>query len=326
MKKTSDEPYKLETNLEYTLQEIANYYKIDIKTLHEFHNKHCKFSELLPLHLPQFVDIIYLPKEVYENKQKLLINSSKLELTKAKSSKTYGVIINFSPKNLEIHYETSIIRESSTVEINKKETFFNNRKADKILEQVYEKAGNTLYPLKLSLYPNGKIDSVLNTDEIQNRWKNHVKPDLEKYYTGKRTEEIISKCDSIFQNINSKNHFFQNNIFYNLFFLPIYQTYPDYTNNSKIHIYFSEIKNYISYGIIFQLSKEYTSDDKIVLHLHGSEEETFLNENRKKGEIDLEYKLDKNTSEIIWVIGYFSVYYNEKEIKIEYKMYELKKL
>lgn len=317
------EAYKLNVGLKYTLQEIADEYRIDIKTLQSFHNKYCKFTELLPLTLPQFIDVIYLPKEVYENKQNLLIKSSKLELPTTIASKDFGVIINFSPKNLEIHYKVNIKKETSYIEIKKNQSYINNKQINKVVEQMFEKIGETLFPLKLSLKINGEIDKIINVLEIQERWNNKTKPDIAQYYVEKGANKIISLCNSTFQNLNSRIHFLQNNIFYSLFFLPIYQTYPNYFKEGQINIYFSELRNFITYTICFNLEKEYSLDGKIILNVHGEEEKSPFNENKEKGKVQLIYKLNKN-HEITSITGFFTAYNGVKQLKIEIQVYELK--
>lgn len=70
----------------------------------------------------------------------------------------------------------------------------------------------------------------------------------------------------------------------------------------------------ITYNIEYILDKEYVND-KIILTITGKEEDTIYNQHQRKGQINIVYKLYKNTHEIYSVAGVISAFEKIKNIR-----------
>jgi len=304
------------------LKEFSGEYEMTPGEMIGFHNKHCSFQELLTLSLPKYVEYIYIPSDKFEIRDKKLLKSATLDLPAVSSEKIYGVVIKFLPKDLQIHYRIKIKRTPFYLELTKGKTYINNQEVDKIIEQLFEKAEQVLYPSQISVKKNGGLDKIINHEQIANRWKTDCLPKLKDYYQSETTDQILKQLDQAYANLNLKKGMFARNIFYKLFFLPIYKGYPEFLRKSFLQIYFSGLSQEIGYDTEFVLNREYTRGNKIALKITGTEEENLFNKNRSKGEANLLYKLNKETGEIFSITGYFSTFEKNTEYKIDFQLYE----
>jgi len=306
----------------FNLEEFSEEYKMTPEEFLNFHNKNCNFQELLTLSLPKYVEYVYIPSDKFEIRDQKLLKSATLDLSAVSSEKIYGVVIRFLPKDLQIHYRIKIKRTSFHLELTKEKTYVNNQEIDKIIEQLFEKAEQVLYPLQVSVKKNGGLDNIINHEEIAKRWKTDCLPKLKDYYQSETTDQILTEMDLAYANLNLKKEMFERNIFYKLFFLPIYGSYPQFFKKDFLQVYFSGLSQDIGYETEFVLNKEYTRGNKIALKITGTEEENLFNKNRTKGEANLLYKLNKETGEIFSITGYLSTFEKNTEYKIDFQLYE----
>jgi len=305
------------------LEKVAQRYGMTTEELLRFHNQHCNLHELLTLTLPKYTEFLYIPYDVFENHESKLLKNSTLALPNTDSSKVYGALVNFSPKNIRIHYKIKVERSSDNLEITKEKTYVNNQEIDSVIEQLFEKAEQSLYPLKIVTKPNGSILSIENAEEIKNRWKLKCFPELKEYYVSELADKILSQLDEAFMSLKKEsNLFFKNSIWYTLFFLPVYKGYTDFFYQDSVDIYIAALMQNITYQIVYTLEKEY-ADNKIIITITGQEEDTIYNQHQRKGQINLVYKLHKSTREIYSVAGVVSTFEKDKEHKIEFQLYEL---
>lgn len=176
-----EEPEYIKLKIEgiLNLQKTAEDHNLTSAELIAFHNQHCKLQELLPLSLPKHVDYIYLPPNNFLERDLKLLKSTILQIPEIKSEKTYGVVLNFLPKKLSIHYKIKVNRNGEFLEIIKEKTYVNNLEIDQTIEQLFEKAEQVLYPLQVSINSNGSINKILNSKEINDRWKKETEPGLD---------------------------------------------------------------------------------------------------------------------------------------------------
>lgn len=304
------------------LKEFSGEYEMTPGELIGFHNKHCNFQELLTLSLPKYVEYVYIPSDKFEIRDRKLLKSATLDLPAVPSEKIYGVVIKFLPKDLQIHYRIKIKRTPFHLELNKEKTYINNQEIDKIIEQLFEKAEQVLYPLKVSVKKNGRLDNIINHEQIANRWKTDCLPKLKDYYQSETTDQILTEMDLAYANLNLKKGMLERNIFYKLFFFPIYRSYPHFLEKDFLQVYFSGLSQEIGYETELVLNKEYTRGNKIALKITGTEEENLFNKNSTKGEANLLYKLNKETGEIFSITGYLSTFEKNTEYKIDFQLYE----
>ena len=316
---------KLDVNGLLDLDKLSQEYQISKTELIHFHNEHCAISELLPLDLPKYVPHIYLPKDHFNSKKLNLLVTNILSYPTSKSEKTYGVVVKYIHTDTQLHYEINVKRDHGFVEISKKKNYVNNAEVDNIIEKLYEAAEKTLYPLKVSVTGNGSLLRIENEKEILKRWENETLPQLKEYYVGSTSEEILGKMNLVFKNLNARRDFLLKSSFYKLFFLPVYQSYLGYKKEGNVDFYFAGIQQYISYDLDFLLKKEYTRGAKIALQITGNERDIIFNKKDKKGLVDLLYKFNKDSQELYSVTGFVSTFDNDKELRIEFQLFEIEK-
>lgn len=307
----------------FNLEEFSQKYEMTPTEVVSFHNSHCRLQELLTLTLPKYIEYVYVPSKNYRNRDLQVLKSTILDLPANNTEKTYGVIIKFLPKELQMHYEITVKRTAIAVELVKAKTYVNNQEIDQTIEQLFEKAEQVLYPLQLSLTRNGGLNKILNSEQISNRWKNDCRPKLAEYYHAETADEILSKLDKAFENVDAKRELLNRTLFYKLFFLPVYTSYRDFTKQDFLKIFFSSISSEVYYNLFFKLEKEFTRGNKIALRLDGEEEENIFNTLKKRGKIELLYKFNRETLEVFSITGTMSAFENDIENVIEFQMYEL---
>ena len=98
----------------------------------------------------------------------------------------YGVIhetFENDKQKSQIHYWIKIGNEVggdlpyNQIYVRKYQTFLNEQEPDTNIDQLYQKLDQLLYPLQLSLHNDGTINSIVNKQEISDRW-----------FKGKRSE------------------------------------------------------------------------------------------------------------------------------------------
>lgn len=309
----------------FNLEEFSKEYKMTPQEVIQFHNQHCGLQELLSLNLSKYVQHVYLPFKNYEEEDIKILKCTTLELPIRNEEKEYGVIIKFSPKDLQIHYKIKVKRTMDLLTLTKDKTYVNNQKIEQTIEQLFEKASNTLYPLKILTERNGTLSKIVNADEVAERWKKETFPKLRDYYQSETTDKILQQFDDTFCNLNKKRQFLERNMFYKLFFLPIYQTYAGFKKESLLQIYHADIAKQINYKMQYTLQKKFTRGNKIALKITGVEDNNLFNENREKGKVELLYKLDKETKVLYSIAGFISYFENDKKHNVDFQLYELRR-
>lgn len=323
MSKNKQKYIKVKTEGVFNLNLTAEEFNLTTLELVSFHNQYCTIHELLPLSLPKYVEYIYLPVENFIERDQKLLKSVNVVKPEVISEKTYGVVVNFLPKELSIHYKIKVTRTGKVLELNKYKTYVNNLEIDQTVEQLFEKAEQVLYPLQMSLTGDGGLNKILNGKEIGDRWKKDCLPDLKDYYQSETSDKILHQLDKAFANVDAKKELLVRNTFYKLYFLPIYQNYPTFLKDDLLEIYFSSIGQAVSYKIVYELQKEFTRGKKIGLRIKGIEEESLFNKGQELGEIDLLYKLDKETKEVYSITGLISSFERNERHQIDFQLYEL---
>ena len=315
---------KLKTQGIFDLQNISKEFNLTSAELVAFHNQYCSIHELLPLKLPKYVEYIYLPPENFLARDKKLLKNTKLSAPNIESDKTYGIEINFQPNDLSIHYKINIKRTTQFLEIKKEKTFINNQEIDQTIEQLFEKAEQVLYPLQILQNEQGEISKIINSKETASRWKQDCRPKLAEYYQSETSDKILNQLDSAFKEVDKNKELLVRNLFYKLFFLPVYQNYPQFLKQDNLQIYFSAISKEIDYKVEYTLNKEFTRGNKIALQISGIEQEDIFNKNIKKGELDFLYKFDKGTMEIFSITGFATKSDENEMYKVDFQLFDLK--
>jgi len=320
---SEDSYIKLKINGLLDLEALSKEYQLAKEEIIKFHNQYCEIGEILPLHLPKYVPFLYLPKKNFENRNSEFVKTNDLQYPIGISEKKYGVVIKYLHKNSQIHFEVDVKRNGYWVEINKGKNYINNTEVENIIEKLFEKSEQAIYPLKITVDKKGSFSKIENEEEIQERWEQEYLPNLKEYYVGEVAEEIINNMDQTFRNLKSKQIYFSQSVFYKLFFLPVYQMYSGYSKEDVFSFHFANIQNDIAYDVKYTLDKEYTRGNKIALRISGQEKDNFLIEKSEKGSVDWLYRFQKDSHELFSVTGLVSTFDTGKELKIEVQIFEI---
>lgn len=320
---SEDSFIKLKINGLLDLEALSKEYQISKEEIIKFHNQYCEIGEILPLHLPKYVPFLYLPKRNYENRNSEFVKTSDLQYPVGISQKKYGVVIKYLHSNTQIHFEVDVKRDGHLVEINKGKNYINNAEVDNIIEKLFEKAEQAIYPLKITVDEKGGFSKIENENEIKERWEKEYFPKLKEYYVGETAEEILKKMDLAFRNLKSKQVYFSQSIFYKLFFLPVYQSYFNYSKDGSVGFYFANLQSNIAFNVKYTLEKEYTRGNKIALRISGNEVDNEWKQKAEKGSMDWLYKFQKDTHDLFSITGSVSTFDRGKELKIEVQIFEI---
>lgn len=306
------------------LETLSQEFDIPKKELIAFHNQHCSLHETLPDQLPKYIKYLYIPadkKSLWKNSSLL---HSRVDLPNTPADLTYGILIRELSSGIQMHYLIDIQRgNGNMVSMKKRKMYVNDQELEKMIEKLVESASEALYPLDFSLRKDGSADKILNAKDIQKRWKEECLPKIKQYYVGTVADECIGKLDRFYETIGDDPAELYSNIFYPVFFLPLYTSYPDYQKTESLSFYFSSIDESVSYDAQFSLQDTFTEHDKILIRIKG-EEKNVGEVGRKQGSLNLEYRLDRNTKYISSVEGELSTFYQNEEIRIYIEIYHQK--
>ncbi|REC59310.1 hypothetical protein DRF65_26800 [Chryseobacterium pennae] len=305
------------------LEILSKEFNIPKKELIAFHNQHCSLHEILPDHLPKYIKYLYIPADIQIQRKDKIVNS-RIDLPDTLADLTYGVLIKDALSGIQMHYLVDIQREyENKVSFTKRKMYVDDQELELMMEKLIESASEALYPLDFSLKKDGKIDKILNGKEIRKRWEKEYLPKIKQYYVGSVAEEFIDKLNGFYENIDEAPEDLYTNIFYPIFFLPLYTSYPNYEKEESLSFNFSGIDQFVSYAAHFSMQKTFTEQDQILIHVTGEEEDNG-EVGGKRGSLNVMYRVDKNTKYITSVEAELSTFYRNEEIKIYIEIYQQK--
>ncbi|MEO8238401.1 MAG: hypothetical protein ABI576_09850 [Flavobacterium sp.] len=268
----------------------------------------------------------------------------------SQQKRVYGFCYESFENNVlksQIHYEVETyftgdnFGENCIFEINRKQLYINNQVPDSKIEQIVQKAAQTIYPLRIKIKSNGEIEEILTANTIKKRWLS-AKEELLKYYKGETISKVIHTIETVLlDDVLLKQSICQNWFFY-LYFKPLY---VDYTEKLKCKfIWNSPVfgNQFIEYGAVHTIEEHYDADDKIKIKADGiaiderSIEEImegyafpkkYLSDEVSEpveSKMDVAYKLYKEDRSICSVTGTFETKINENtQRKIQVEIYHL---
>lgn len=316
------ESIKIEIRDLVDIDSISKEYDISKKELISFHNRNCALYELLPEKLPKYISSIYIPAENYNQWKEKQLPVSRIDIPNASGMLRYGVLIIQQPQELNIDYLVDIQRFTvSEVSVSRQKLQVNNHEVDLMAEKIMETAGEALYPVHMSLNKKGKPDRIENAEDIQTRWNEIYRPRIQQYYVGETVDELVTKYDQFYENIENGVGSLQRNVFYPIFFSPLYDSYPDYQKEEHLSFYFPSFGEMVYYDTVFSLQSTFTDKKRIVIKVKGDQYYDEISLDEDKGKIELVYELDKETRNIFSVTGTLSTFYDNQEIKIYIEIY-----
>lgn len=240
----------------------------------------------------------------------------------------YGVIFKYYKEEADftqIHFEVEVTYKGQSQSgnyhfiINRKKVFINQMAPDLIIEQLAEKAGSCLYPMEIITSQEGPFQEIANYEEIKKRWE-AKKIELQNYYTGEISEKIIANLDVAYSSKNKIEMAMNDDLFFTLYFMPIYRKHVNKIAKYKKEIAFVSFKNPIYYAVIQEVDEFLTESKKQFISLKGFLETSISTE----PELLLDYKINNETKSIFSIVGSVNLEKeNSKTQKIEIEMYQL---
>lgn len=324
-----------------TLKELAAYLNLTPEQLKRYHNANCPLQDLIGYEIPDHVTIIYVPPKEQELRDKIF-SSEGAQKIKYKSknlldngfsyNKRYGIIqktfLNNSETN-KIHYEVEVKKQQSLFEINRHAVYINNQEPDLIVEQMADKMGSIIYPLKIKTGETGEIREVTNQQDILDRWLK-LRPDLEEYYVGYVAKNIFDKAQKRLQSRSRFLNDIKKPIFHQLYFLPLWNKLDEEGNHSFEQTLYLDKQSPFHYKIDIKLEKEISPTNKVFINATGSLDsesypdiDTFRKTKEQRGFFDFTYKLNAMDNSIFSIVGEMGVKSFDENKKIIFECYEL---
>lgn len=311
------------------LKELAEFFKLTPEQLKRYHNIYCPIEDLIEQEIPSHVRIVYVPPEGDELVASMMEPVKRDPISyKAKNTlsnirnyqRVYGVIYTISENEVEklkIHYKTSVKKEKDIITITREEVYINNKRPDLVVEQMADKLSGVLYPLVLAINPDGTIKAIVNHKEIQERWR-ELKPKLNEYYQGEEAKGLFQRVNNIVKNKDQMLNILRGDLFFSLFFIPLYQNFDDTQKcNTEIEL---SIEGVIElFDVIFSLSREISPTEKFIVKAEGTQQLIYPpvdDQNRRKcAKLDFLYKLNLVDNSIFLIMGDITTV--NKKVKFE---------
>ena len=302
------------------------------------------FGDTLPKNLKYILLPLSYNKDIPISKIKY--SDKNVSKTNGKTYKKYGVtqqfIINGELRNT-LNYELEITENiedhfwRST--INKNTVYLNNTDSFLIIENLYNRIDNCLYPLEINVNKDGSFKNIINEKEIHQRWKKML-PQLQDYYKGQVSDEIFSKSEKIFSDVQKYGNKLFNSIFFKVWYAPIYRYYPE----EEPLVYEDHFPLFPQHkGVKFKITQssdlEVCENNKFNIHITGScidnriEQElwnapshVFINRKNKNkvfGNINLLYKINEIDKRIFSIVGFIELNGENYQKRIEIKIFEI---
>ena len=271
-----------------------------------------------------------------------------LSFGSSNQKRTYGfcyeifendVLKNQIHYEIEIHFLNDNFGHNSIFEINRKQFYINNKIPNSKIEQIAEKASQTLFPLRVKMKPNGEIEEILTNAASKKRWQT-VKEDILRYYRGETISKVINKIEAVLLNDNLLKQAICQNWFFYLYFKPLYVEYTSKLRFKRIWESPVFANQFIEYGVVHTIKDRYDADDKININANGTaiddrtiqeimegykfpkkylSEEVFETVDSK---MNVDYKLYKEDRSIFSIIGTFETKITEnKQQKNQVEIY-----
>lgn len=242
--------------------------------------------------------------------------------------RNYGVIFKYIKSEddfTQIHFTVDVAYKGQShngkhhFNINRKQVYINETAPDLVIEQLAEKAGSCLYPMEISTSDEGPFEEIINFEEIKKRWDSK-KEELQNYYKGEIAEKIIANLDRVYSSKNKMEMAMNDDLFFTLFFMPIYRKHVERKAEYKKEIVFVPFEMPISYDIIQEVDKFLTVSKKQKISLKGYTAKSEAN----LPELQLDYKINNETKSLFSIIGSVNLA-KEKGLsqKIEIEIYQL---
>lgn len=300
-----------------TLEELAKYFDLSVAQLKWYHNLHCSSEDKIDQEIAKHTQIILVPP-IDRDVREIIFRSfseHKNSLDSPTSfTKDYGVVqtvfVN-GEEQVKMHYEIKVTQQKSQVVITRKSVYINDQKPDTIVEQLADEIGRILYPLEMTLDETGTLTSILNQQQILDKWLK-LKPKLQRYYQGDEAERLL---DNVQNRIRSKSRLLQDiqsELFFQMYFLPL-----EKQDKTLERIFdFGELGRFSMNIVLFQDEKP-SDTGKIIVRAKGE----LLNNDLSQftGSLDFIYKINPKNHHVFSIFGEVKIHTlkQQKTIRME---------
>lgn len=281
-----------------TLQSITQLFGVEVDVWTRYHNNMCRLDNVIREMLPKHLTEIYLlpelwekefelntievsePSEYNENKSIILHNRNVLFFAPQNINNKYGVVINFG-KN-QVHYKIGckylgkISDEVFQILLDREQVYINNQEPDLKLYELADKMAKAVYPLVLDMNRERNVTVINNYMDIVFRCEEAQKK-LSQYYVGEFAERYIDAFSRQYSNPNNLINHIEQELFFQLFFLPIQGLYDNQKEKRIKYKHISSKNDITEYNLNVSLRPVYTRSGKLVADI---ESEEMMNANK----------------------------------------------
>jgi len=301
-----------------------------------YHNNECRMFHEIGKKIPNRVKEIYLLPELWEKADELnyitplnlrnyqqpivLHMGGNLYYAPANLDNRYGVIFHLQKD--KVHYEIDCIYKGNVsdsvyqIAFDRHQVYINNQEPDLRLYEMADQMAKAVYPLFLDINRERKIEKIYNHPEIVQRCNNAQKK-LSQYYVGEYAEKYFRLFEKQYSNPDNLINHIENELFYQLFFLPIQGSYENL--QKKIQYEFVSGKNNTTtYNLVVTLESEYTESGKLIAHIISEEKQDA------QPCFEAEYRLHPEDHSIFSIRGYL-IKMNDKQVpcRTDFEIYHL---
>lgn len=211
----------------------------------------------------------------------------------------YGVVLHL--KKSKVHYEIEFTYKGIVSEgiyqiaIDRKQVYVNDKKPSQKLYEMADQLSKAVYPLLLDINSEQKIEKIANHNEIVHRCK-EAQMKLSQYYVGEKAREYFRLYQKHYENPNVLINNIENDLFYQLFTLPIHGSFEN--QQRKIQYDFVSSNDSASCNLVVTLDPAQEKSGKLTVRVISEEKQDTL------PCFETEYRLHPGDHSIFWIRGH----------------------
>lgn len=194
------------------------------------------------------------------------------------------------------------------VKINRSNLLVNKEKPnDTLIGELLYHSSQALFPLRLSINSYGYLKDICNHPEILERWKSFI-PRFQNYYESGKAVMLLNRIGKIYKDVDYLRDSLRKDLFFTLFFFPVYGDYGIGRVSSILDYEFNFISGQkVKYSLELEILNEYTGNEKIKIIVSGKsdflENDTvsgffLLNKDRTIHQIEMDFHFADSKEEI----------------------------
>jgi hypothetical protein len=210
----------------------------------------------------------------FTNHTKLILEDNTLKRRYGVLNTTYGIMVSYPLQDITLHYKTSVVfnkvmANGSIITINREQLYINDALPDKMVYEIADVMAKCFYPIQLHITFAGEILAIKNYDEIVTRCKEAL-PTLQAFGEGDIIDTLVANFKRSYANMANIITELQQDVFFQLYFLPIHITYGlRFTESIPMAFVFDKNQKPVQFVLKAILDKQYTRSGKIKVALQN---------------------------------------------------------